>query len=84
VLSKRDSDGRVPVEVRNAAGAVNVSTLWYPAGFTPQDLTIFKDIDSNLIEEAGALLIRDSDGRILVQSRNVAGAPGIKNYWFSP
>ena len=83
VLSTRDSDGRVLVEVKNAAGATNPNPIWYSPGFTPRTLTIFDDADGNTIEEAAVLLIRDSDGRILVQSRNAAGNVTQTDYWFS-
>ena len=47
-------------------------------------LAILDDTDTNGIEEAGVLLIRDSDGRILVQGRNAAGSSAPRVYWFSP
>ncbi len=84
VLSTRKSDGRSMVEVKNAAGAPNPNALWYPAGFTARDLTIFEDVDGKGIEDADVLLTRASDGRILVQSHNAAGALETRNYWFSP
>jgi len=84
VLSTRDSDGRILVEVKNAAGATSPRALWYSPGFAARSLTILDDVDNNGIEEAGVLMIRDSDGRILVQGRNTAGTQGTKNFWFSP
>jgi Tol biopolymer transport system component len=84
VLSKRDSDGRVLVEVKNAAGATNARSLWYPVGYTPHDLAILPDFGGNGVPEAGVLLTRDVDGRLLIQSRNVAGTQSPRDYWFSP
>ena len=84
VLSRRDSDGRVLVEVKNAAGATNPNSLWYPVGTTPLALEILPDIDGSGAQEAGALLVRDSDGRILVERRNASGAQLPRDYWFSP
>jgi hypothetical protein len=84
VLSRRNSDGRVLVEVKNAAGATAPRSLWYPAGYAACGLTILPDLDSNGTEEAGVLLTRDSDGRIVVESRNAAGSQSPTDYWFSP
>ena len=83
VLSSRDSDGRVLVEVKNAAGATNPRSLWYPAGYTARDLAVLADVDGNGIEEAAVLMLRNSDGRIVVQRRNGAGPQAPVDYWFS-
>ena len=58
--------------------------MWYSSGFTSHGLATIADTDSNSIEEALVLMIRDSDGRILVQGRNAAGNPAPIQYWFSP
>lgn len=84
VLSVRDSDGRVVVEVKNVSGAVNPNTLWYSPGFSAHGMATIADTDSNAIEEALVLMTRDGDGRILAQGRNAAGNPAPKQYWFSP
>jgi len=84
VLSVRDSDGRIVVEVKNVTGPTSPNTMWYSAGFTSHGLATIADTDSNGIEEALVLMIRDSDGRILVQGRNAAGNPAPIQYWFSP
>ena len=84
VLSSRNSDGRVLVEVKNAAGATNPRSLWYPAGYAARDLAVLPDVDGNGIEEAAVLMLRDSDGRIVVQRRNAAGPQAPVDYWFSP
>jgi hypothetical protein len=84
VLSSRASDGRVLVEVKNAAGATNGRALWYPAGYAARDVAILPDLDGNGVAEAGVLLLRDSDGRIVVQRRNTAGTQAPVDYWFSP
>jgi len=84
VLSVRDSDGRIVVEVKNVTGPTSPNTMWYSSGFTAHGLATIADTDSNGIEEALVLMIRDSDGRILVQGRNAAGNPAPNQYWFSP
>jgi hypothetical protein len=84
VLSSRQSDGRVLVEVKNAAGATSARTLWYPAGYGARDVAVLPDLDGNGVAEAGVLLIRNSDGHIVVQRRNAAGTQAPVDYWFSP
>jgi hypothetical protein len=84
VLSRRDSDGRILVEVKNASGATNPRSLWYPVGFTAWDLEMLSDVDGDGVQEASVLMPRDSDGRILIESRNTAGRQAPKDYWFSP
>ena len=84
VLAERDSDGRVLVEVKNVAGATAPRALWYPTGFGALDLVVLPDVDGNGVKEAGALLIRSSDGRLLVEARNASGAQSPRDYWFSP
>ena len=84
VLSARNSDGRVLVEVKNAFGMTNPHPIWYSDGFTARSLSILDDADGNSIQESAVLMIRDSDGRILVQSRNASGSLTPTDYWFSP
>jgi hypothetical protein len=84
VMTKRNSDGRVVVEVKNARGAANAVALWYPAGFAGRGLAILPDVDGNGTVEAGALLMRNTDSRILVQSRNASGAQLARDFWFTP
>ena len=83
-LSTRDTDGRTLVEILNAAGAINRSQLWYSAGFTPRSVIVLDDLDGNGVPEAAVVMIRNSDGRILVQSKNAAGPPSGTDYWYSP
>ena len=84
VLARRDSDGRALVEVKNTSGAVNTNTLWYPAGYTATQLAVLEDVDANGVREAAPLLVRDSDGRLVMQRRNASGAQAPRDYWFSP
>ena len=83
VLSTRSSDGRVLVEVKNGAGSTNPRSLWYPAGYTALDLAVCPDLDANGVEEAGVFMRRDSDGRMVVETRNTSGPQLPRDYWFS-
>ena len=84
VVSVRDSDGRIVVEVKNVTGTTNPNTMWYSSDFSSHGFATIADTDTNGLEEALVLMIRDSDGRILVQGRNTAGNPAPIQYWFSP
>jgi hypothetical protein len=84
ILSTRVSDGRIQVIVKNAAGPTNPHTIWYSPGFAAGNLAILNDVDLNGTQEAAVSMIRNSDGRILVEARNAAGIATPKDYWFSP
>lgn len=83
-LSSRVSDGRVTVDVFNAAGAANANRLYYSPGYSARSLMVLDDADGNTVPEAAVVMVRDSDARILVQSRNAAGSPNAKNYFLAP
>jgi hypothetical protein len=83
VLATRDSDGAIQVEIKNAAGTPNSNRISYSSGFTPLSLSILTDVDNDGTQEAGVLMFRGSDGRILLQGRNGAGASPPVNFWFS-
>jgi hypothetical protein len=84
VLSVRDSDSRILVEVKNASGPTLPNALWYSPGFTANGMATIEDTDSDNVDEVLVLMVRDSDGRILVQGRNASGVQAAKNFWFSP
>jgi hypothetical protein len=84
VLSQRQSDGRILVTVRNAFGADTPRSIFYTVGYTARGLAMFRDVDGNGVDEAAVLMTRNSDGRILVQSRNAFGAQEPVSYFFAP
>jgi len=84
VLRQRQSDGRILVSVRNAFGADTLRSIFYTVGYTGRGLTMFQDVDGNDVDEAAVLMTRNSDGRILVQSRNAFGAQETLSYFFEP
>ncbi|MEM7432701.1 MAG: DVUA0089 family protein [Pseudomonadota bacterium] len=84
VLSRRDSDGRGIVEVKNAFGATNPSALFAGAGLTSSHVIVVPDKDNNNIDEIAILSTRDSDGRIVAELKNAAGATLPTAVWFLP
>jgi glucose/arabinose dehydrogenase len=84
VLRQRNSDTRINVTVRNAIGADPFRTIWYTTGYTPRGLAVLPDLDENGVDEPAVLMTRDSDDRILVQSRNAFGAQAPRTYFFTP
>jgi subtilisin family serine protease len=82
ILLQRNTDGRSLVFVRDAIGYANPRTLLYPIGYTAHDFAILADVDGSGSEEAAVLLTRDSDGRVLVQRKNIYSFPWPTNYWF--
>jgi hypothetical protein len=84
VLSQRQSDGRILVTVRDAIGADTPRSNFYTTGYVARGLAIFKDVDRNAVDEAAVLMIRNSDGRIYIQSRNTIGDANPKTWLFAP
>jgi hypothetical protein len=84
VLARRESDDRILVTVRNAFGTDTPRSIPYTVGYTPLGLAAFPDTNGNAEEETGVIMSRDSDGRILMQRRDVLGTPNPRNVWFAP
>ena len=84
VMSTRDSDGRILVEVKNAFGPTNPNTVWFMNGNTPIDMEIAPDKDNNGIPEVAVLSSRNSDGRNVTEIKNAAGATAPTVLWFMP
>ena len=83
ILTERNSDGRIIVEVKNASGATAPNVLWFAAGHSPRAIATVDDADGNGVPEVAVLSRRDSDGRIVVESKNAAGATQPKALWYS-
>jgi hypothetical protein len=83
-LSTRDIDGRILVEVKNASGATNPTALWYAVGHSARAVASINDADSNGIPEVAVLSRRQSDGRIVVETKNASGATAPQAMWYSP
>jgi hypothetical protein len=84
VLAERESDGRILVTVRNAFGADAPRSISYTVGYTALGLSAFPDSNGNGHAETAVLARRDSDGRLLLQRRDVFGTPNPQNVWLSP
>lgn len=83
ILSTRDSDSRILVEVKNARGATAPTTVWFAAGHHPYGLVALGDVDGNSVEEIAVLSRRSADGRILAEVKNASGATAPSSVWFS-
>jgi hypothetical protein len=83
VLSRRNSDGRGLVEVKNAFGATNTRALWAGEGLTSSEVEVIPDADANGVPEIAILSTRDSDSRIVAEIKNAAGATNPNAVWFS-
>ena len=84
ILSTRDSDDRILVEVKNAAGPTMPNALWYAVEHDPRAVASVPDADGNTVPEVAVLSRRDSDGRILVETKNAAGPTAPNAMWYSP
>jgi hypothetical protein len=83
ILSKRNSDGRIVVEVKNAAGATNPNALWFMSPHSPLAVAGLGDSDGNGVPEVAVLSRRTTDGRIVVEVKNAAGATAPRALWLS-
>ena len=83
VLLTRDSDSRIVVDIKNAAGAINPHAVWFMAGNTAIDLAVVPDKDANSIPEVAVLSSRNSDSRNVVEIKNAAGATSPSTVWFA-
>ena len=84
ILSRRSSDGRIVAEVKNAAGATNPTSLWFSSPHAPLAVAGLADADGNGVPEVAVLSRRTTDGRIVVEVKNAAGATAPRALWLSP
>jgi hypothetical protein len=83
VFATRNADGRGLVEIREADGSGGFNRIWYlDTAFTPLSVVVGDDTDNNGIEELAMLAVRNNDGRIVVERRNVAGPPATTRHWY--
>jgi len=65
-------DGRLRLEMANAAGAPALRRLLYSSGYdSGRSLTAGADVDGNGVADGAVLMSRHSDGRLLIQQRNL-------------
>jgi len=85
VMSRR-ADGRILLEVVNAAGAIGRRSVFFSAGFDATSaVQLAGDLDSNAVPEVIAMLSRQSDSRKLIQRRNLSsGAAVTRQHWLTP
>lgn len=83
VLMVRDSDSRAWVHVKDAITGTLVRKVWFSTGYTPKDLAVIDNLDSNPGSEVAVLFVRDSDNRTWVHMKDVLTGAYVKNVWFS-
>lgn len=83
VLTRRNSDGRIAVEVKNVSGATNGSTVWFDGGYTPRAIAAVEDADANSVPEVAVLMTRNSDGQMVAAVKNVRGATDPASIWYA-
>jgi hypothetical protein len=76
--------GSVIAEVRDGQAGSLINTLYFfGAGFTPVTGVALSDADSNGVTELAVLAVRNSDGRMVVEIRNVTGVAAARQIWFA-
>jgi hypothetical protein len=75
ILARRNVDGRTMVQLSNTTGEL-IQKLKFSPGRIPRAIAIIEgDADNNGVAEAAVLVRRVSDGRALVEVRNLTGDP---------
>ena len=78
-------EGSIPAEIGDGQiGTLLNNMTFLSDAFTPVTAVALPDSAGNGVSELAILATRNSDGRILVQSRNAAGALTPTDYGFSP
>jgi hypothetical protein len=83
IIAVRESDSRTHLRLVNALSGGLLNSVPYSAGFTPVMGRALPDLDSDGSPEVAVLAIRDSDGRAVVEIRNVMGPGRMRRVWFS-
>ena len=84
VLTTKDADGRAWVLVKDAQTGNYVKSVWFEAGYTPRDLAVIHDLDTNGASELAVLMRRDIDERAWVHMKDALTGSYVRNEWFSP
>jgi probable HAF family extracellular repeat protein len=81
VLSRRISDNRYAVEVKNAAGPTNAFTTWVALDLRAIALQSLGDADGNSVPELAVLSHRNYDARAVIEVKNAAGTVSGRTFW---
>ena len=74
VLLTRVNDGRTLVDMYDLSGASPRATQWFALGYAPVALRIIEDADGDGLPDLALMAIRQGDGRIRAELRNVDGS----------
>jgi hypothetical protein len=76
--------GSIIVEIRDGQAGALLNTMFFLSNdFTPVDGAALSDADGNGVSEFAVLAVRNSDGRMVVEIRNVSGAAAPRQIWFA-
>ena len=76
--------GSIIVEIRDGQAGALLNTMYFLGNdFTPVTGAALSDADNNGVSEFAVLATRNSDGRMVVEIRNVSGAAAPRQIWFA-
>ena len=70
VLMQSDANGRIVVQIRDASTDQLIRNVWFLQDMWPMDLAVIPDMTGDGADEIAALLLRQSDFRVIVEIRN--------------
>jgi YD repeat-containing protein len=77
-------EGSILAEVRSGSnGAMQRTITFFNSGFSAVAATALPDSDGNGVHELAVLAVRNSDGRIAVEMRNITGDEVPRTVWFA-
>jgi hypothetical protein len=82
VLSRRRSDNRNAVEIKNPYGPAATTTLWFQEGAYALGLEAVDDADGNGVPEVAVLSRRLTDQRISAEVKNAAGPTNSNKFYY--
>ena len=82
VALSRVTDGRILIESSNATGATGKSHVWFAPGHYLNSVVSLGDADSDGVPDVGVTSTRYSDGRVVLETKNIFGGTNPRSRWF--
>ena len=83
LLSTNLSNGKVLMQVKDSFTGLLIRNVWFSDVFTPIDLTVIPDLNSNDSSELAVLSMNESNEKVVVEIKDPATGLLVKNVWFS-